>query len=104
MWIGDPPPSSVEWLSLSRPVPVNASYPATVIVCPVEVLFPSWLREVDGKQSAPTPREALYSNRGRQKTGAMNDTINSASPSHAVFGLVGVGQESGKVGNLFRAA
>ena len=38
---------------------MNASYPATVIVCPVEVLFPSWLREVDGKQSAPTTVESL---------------------------------------------
>src|ERR1035441_10799658 len=50
---------SEEWSSLSRLVPGDASHPATVIVCPVEVLFPSWLREVDGKQSAPTTVEPL---------------------------------------------
>lgn len=33
VWIGCPPPSSEEWSLLSRPVPVNVSYPATMIVC-----------------------------------------------------------------------
>lgn len=41
--------SAAKWL-----VPVNASYPATMIVYPGEALFSSWLREVAGKSSAPT--------------------------------------------------